>query len=139
MPRPPKMRTIRHVPGSMYFKPQGVPLSALSEEVLGLDEIEALRLSDLLGLSLEETGQRMQVSRATAGRILERARRKVATALVTGRALRIKGGPAQMPHDDPSGRQTPRGRGHAHGRVHGRGTGRENGRRRGRGGPPWGS
>ena len=131
------MRTIRHVPGSMYFKPQGVPLSALAEEVLGLDEIEALRLSDLLGLSLEETGQRMQVSRATAGRILERARRKIATALVTGRALRIQGGPAQMPHDDPSGRRMQRG--HGHGRGHGRGNGRGQGGKRGRGGPPWGS
>ena len=80
-------------PGVAYFKPRGVPLRVLDEVVLGLDEVEALRLADFEGLSHEETGERMQVSRQTVGRILEAGRRKVADALVHGKALRIEGGP----------------------------------------------
>ena len=78
-----------HEPGALYFKPRGIPMVELQEVVLGRDETEALRLADLLGLSQEEVGQRMGVSRATVGRILEAAHRKVAEALVVGKALRI--------------------------------------------------
>ncbi len=125
MPRPPLPRTVRHWPGVVYYKPQGVPLRVLQETVLGLDELEALRLADMGGLSQEETGERMNVSRATAGRILARARQKVASALVTGQALRIEGGPAMPP---PGG-------GPGMGRGGGRGTGRgRGGGRRWRGG-----
>ena len=69
----------------------------LEEVVLGLDETEALRLADLEGLSHEQVGERMEVSRPTVGRILESARRKVAEALVHGKALRISGGVTQYP------------------------------------------
>ena len=89
MPRPPKPRVVCHSPEVVYFKPRGVPLCDLEEVVLGLDETEALRLADLEGYSQEEVGRRMQVSRATVGRILEAAHRKVAEALVGGKALRI--------------------------------------------------
>ncbi len=130
MPRPHKKRTIRHVPGVVYFKPQGVPLRDLDEVVLGLDELEALRLADLVGLSHEEVGQTMHVSRATVGRILERARRKVAQALVAGRALRIEGGPARM---HTSARPRDRGPDHRQKGGHGRGRGRRNRNN----GPPW--
>lgn len=60
--------------------------------VLGLDELEAIRLADLLGLYHEEAAEHMGVSRATFGRILESARKKVAEALVFGKGLRIGGG-----------------------------------------------
>ena len=82
MPRPPKPRVVCHSPEAVYFKPRGVPLCDLEEVVLGLDETEALRLADLEGYSQEEVGEQMQVSRATVGRILEAAHRKVAEALV---------------------------------------------------------
>jgi predicted DNA-binding protein (UPF0251 family) len=58
---------------------------------VGLDETEALRLADLHGYSQQEVSEQMGVSRATVGRILESARRKVAEALVRGKALRIDG------------------------------------------------
>lgn len=58
-----------------------------------LDELEALRLADLEGLYQEDAAARMGVSRPTLGRILEAGRRKVAEALVLGKALRIEGGP----------------------------------------------
>jgi len=125
MTRPPKPRFVSKPPVVRYFKPQGVPLRELDEVTLGLDEVEALRLADREGLSQEEVGERMGVSRATVGRILESARRQVADALTSGKALRLEGGPAQfdglvdeqgrvkMPNRDGTG---PRGRGPGTGR-----------------------
>ncbi len=52
-------------------------------------EVEALRLVDLEGLSQEEAGVRMGVSRGTVWRLLHEARRKVAQALVEGRKIII--------------------------------------------------
>jgi predicted DNA-binding protein (UPF0251 family) len=52
-------------------------------------EIEALRLVDLEGLSQEQAGAKMGVSRGTVWRLLQSARRKVAQALTEGRALAV--------------------------------------------------
>lgn len=51
------------------------------------DELESLKLCDMEGLTQEQAGQKMGVSRGTVQRILTRARKKVAEALVTGAAL----------------------------------------------------
>jgi predicted DNA-binding protein (UPF0251 family) len=75
------------------FKPAGVTLAELETVEMTLDELEALRLADLEGLYQEDAAARMGISRATLGRILESARRKVAESLVHGRALCIDGGP----------------------------------------------
>lgn len=96
MSRPPKPRAVRHDPQVVYFKPAGVPLRLLEEVALGLDELEAMRLADLENLSHEAVGAMMNVSRATAGRILAEARRKVATALVNGWAIRLEGGMVEL-------------------------------------------
>ena len=52
-------------------------------------ELEAFRLVDLEGLSQEEAGQRMGVSRGTVWRLLQRARRKTAQAISEGRPIYI--------------------------------------------------
>jgi predicted DNA-binding protein (UPF0251 family) len=52
-------------------------------------ELEAFRLVDLEGLSQEETGQKMGVSRGTIWRLVQSARRKTAQALSEGRPLSI--------------------------------------------------
>ena len=52
-------------------------------------EIEALRLVDLEGLSQEQAGAEMGVSRGTVWRLLQSARRKVAQALTEGRTLAV--------------------------------------------------
>ena len=96
MSRPPKPRAVRHDPQVVYFKPAGVRLRLLEEVALGLDELEAMRLADLENLSHEDVGAMMNVSRATAGRILAEARRKVATALVNGWAIRLEGGRVEL-------------------------------------------
>lgn len=92
MPRPCCRRQIGFVPGVTYFKPAGVPLRELEEAVLALDEVEALRLADLNGLYQEEAAEKMKISRPTFSRIVEGARRKVADALINGKALRMEGG-----------------------------------------------
>lgn len=67
-------------------------MTELEELILGLEEVEALRLADMESLSMEEAAAMMKVSRHTFGRIVRRARQTVATALVQGCALRLEGG-----------------------------------------------
>ena len=89
MARPEKCRIIAcHIP-VRYFKPQGIPLHFLEEIELALDEIEAMRLTDIEGLYQVDAAARMGISRQTLGNILARAHKKVATALLEGKALRI--------------------------------------------------
>lgn len=64
-------------------------MKLLDEVRLDLDELEALRLADLEGLYQADVALRMGVSRQTVGNILERAHRKVADALLNGKALAI--------------------------------------------------
>ena len=97
MPRPHCRRFVSGSPAASVFKPAGIPLKALGEVVLALDEFEALRLTDLEQHYQEAAAGRMGISRPTLSRILDSARRKVADALVHGKALRIEGGPVQ-PH-----------------------------------------
>jgi uncharacterized protein len=92
MGRPHKKRFVSHNPGVSYFKPRGIPMVKLSENRLAIDECEALRLADYEGFSHEEAGEAMGVSRATFGRIIEKARKTVADALINGKAIRIEGG-----------------------------------------------
>jgi predicted DNA-binding protein (UPF0251 family) len=92
MPRPKKCRLVKRKPGVTFFKPQGIPLRVLEHVQITVDELEALRLSDLLGMSHEETAKELQVSRPTVTRMLARAHQALADALVNGKAIRIEGG-----------------------------------------------
>jgi predicted DNA-binding protein (UPF0251 family) len=74
------------------FKPAGVPGRELEQLPLAVDELEAIRLVDLEGLSHEQAAAEMGVSRQTVGRVLERGRAKIAEALVWGKAILIGGG-----------------------------------------------
>lgn len=97
MPRPRKHRFVSEEPRATYYKPRGIPLAALEEVVLTIDELEALRLADYKGLSQSETAQRLGVSQPTLHRILRSARSKVADALANGKSLRIEGGTYTLP------------------------------------------
>lgn len=92
MPRPKHCRYVSSAPSVTYFKPRGIPLRELEEVTLCVDELEALRLADMEGLTAIDAAQHMRVSRHTFGRTLAAARRKVAMALSQGQALRIEGG-----------------------------------------------
>lgn len=96
MPRPHCCRRVAGAPVCTLFKPAGTPGRSLAEVVLQVDELEAIRLADLEGRYQEDAAVLMNVSRQTFGRIVESARRKVAEALIQGKALRIEGGTVQM-------------------------------------------
>lgn len=96
MARPPSCRKISGTPVAGVFKPAGIPARELQFLVLSLDEFEALKLADLEGKYQEEAARLMHISRPTFGRIIESAHRKVAEALVLGKALRIEGGPVAV-------------------------------------------
>jgi len=95
MTRPKTLRQIDGIPTVKWFKPSGVKMCDLMEVSLTFDEIEALRLADFDGLYQEKVAERMGVSRQTVGRILVAARKKVAEALVNGKAIRLEGGQIQ--------------------------------------------
>jgi predicted DNA-binding protein (UPF0251 family) len=92
MVRPKKDRYVAYNPEVSYFKPRGIPMMDLEEVKLTIDEREAIRLADLWGMSHEEAGRQMGVSRATFGRILQRARKTLADALINGKAINVEGG-----------------------------------------------
>ena len=92
MARPPIERAVGGMPRVTLFKPAGVPGRDLEQLPLAVDELEAIRLVDLEGLSHEQAASAMGVSRQTVGRVLERGRAKVAEALVGGKAILIGGG-----------------------------------------------
>ncbi len=93
MPRPPRLRRVANRPPVAGFKPIGKRCADLEHLVLAADEVEALRLADLMGLYHEAAAESMGVSRVTFGRILSRSRAKVAEALISGKALLIGEGP----------------------------------------------
>jgi len=91
MPRPRKNRRICCNPSAYYFKPRGIPVFELEEIILDRDELESIRLADLLAYSHEEAAKEMKISRATFGRIVESARRKVTDGILNGKAIKING------------------------------------------------
>ena len=96
MARPLKCRRVEFLPGVTYLKPAGIPLRALDEVRLSVEEAEAIRLKDLEGLEQEQGAERMNISRPTFQRVLASGRRKIADALLNGKAIRIEGGTFEM-------------------------------------------
>lgn len=92
MPRPIKCRTITKMPNHLAFKPVGTPMEELQKVKLTLDEYEAIRLADFEELYQEDAAEKMNVSRQTFGNIVNSARKKIAEALITGKAICIEGG-----------------------------------------------
>lgn len=89
MPRPRFRRRIGWMPERRYFRPDGDDAANAAEVVLDPDEVEALRLADLEELHQEEAAESMGISRPTFGRIVASAHKKVADALVHGKAIRF--------------------------------------------------
>lgn len=89
MSRPKRDRCLRFNPEVLYFKPRGIPLSTLEEEELFHDELEALKLHDVDGLNQIEAAKKMGISQPTFGRILDKAYKKIAMAIVEGKAIKI--------------------------------------------------
>ena len=91
-PRPRMCRRIFFEPGVRHFKPAGARLAGLAETVLTMDEFEAIRLRDYEDMDQTRAARKMGISQPTFQRLYESARKKIADALVNGKAIRIEGG-----------------------------------------------
>lgn len=89
MPRPRLCRRIRFNPKVTYFKPQGIPLRFLEVVEITVEELEAIRLKNLLGLTQIEGAEKMNTSQSTFQRILCSGYKKIADALINGKAIKI--------------------------------------------------
>ena len=89
MPRPFKNRKINGLFNSDCYKPNGIPMSMLAGVELSVDELEAMRLADLENMYQDAAAQKMGVSRQTFGNIIKNAHKKVADAIINGKALKI--------------------------------------------------
>lgn len=92
MPRPVKYRKIENLPEYTYFRPAGKKRCHTEEITIKIEEFEAMRLKDIEELNQEECAEKMNVSRQTFQNIIDSARKKVATALLEGKAIHISGG-----------------------------------------------
>jgi len=92
MGRPIKFRKVEFFPEDTYFIPWGKPKCEIEEIVLKVEELEAMRLKDIEELNQEECAERMQISRQTFQNVIDSARKKIATVLTGGNAIRISGG-----------------------------------------------
>ena len=90
MPRPKLYRRLYFDPSVYYFKPQGIPMRFLVEIVLLADELEAMKLYEIDNLSQIAAAKHMSVSQPTFARILASANKKIAEALVYGKAIKIE-------------------------------------------------
>lgn len=103
--RPKHCRRIRHTLIASHFAPD---CRRSGKQVdLGLDELEALRLTDFEGFYQIDAARMMNVSRQTLGRILKSAHLKVADSLINGKRLNIRGG--NVKHQHQGGGQGSRG------------------------------
>ncbi len=92
MPRPTKWRKVEFIPNIQSFMPLDTQSDIIEENVLKIEEIEAIRLKDAEKLEQEECAEKMEVSRQTFQRILKNAREKIADSIINGKAIRIEGG-----------------------------------------------
>lgn len=89
--RPKKYRIIRFDPIINQFSPRGRP-GRPDETNLNMDEFEAIRLADFLGIQQTEAAKSMKVSQQTFSRIIRKARKKTADCLINGKIIKIQGG-----------------------------------------------
>jgi len=90
MPRHKIPRCVRFKPDVLYFKPRGIPLRELEEVVLLPDELEALKLYEVDGMEQIKAAEKMNISQPTFARLLGSANKKVADAIIKGKAIRIE-------------------------------------------------
>jgi predicted DNA-binding protein (UPF0251 family) len=89
--RPKKYRIVRQDPKISQFSPRGRP-GRPDEVDLPMDGFEAIRLTDYMGLSQKEAAVSMHISQQTFSRVLRKAHKSLANALISGSIIKIQGG-----------------------------------------------
>lgn len=92
MPRPKIRRKVCCLPRINEFNPVGGNIHPREVVIISVDEYETIRLIDNEGMSQAECSGYMNIARTTVQQIYDRARKKVARALVEGLPIRIEGG-----------------------------------------------
>ena len=92
MARTTKCRKICSFPDYYSFVPEEADIGKIETVMMSLDEYETIRLLDHEGLNQEECALRMGVARTTVTAIYESARKKLVSAVIEGKRLRIGGG-----------------------------------------------
>ncbi len=92
MARPKKDRLVNNPPLFSEFKPSGVPTRSLAKVCLNIDEYEAIRLADYLGMDQATAANEMEISRPTFARLIVEARKKISDFIINGKFLAISGG-----------------------------------------------
>ncbi|MCD4760214.1 DUF134 domain-containing protein [archaeon] len=92
MPRPRRCRKVGLKPNIDYFKPAGRRITELEEVILTVSEFESIRLKDLMDLDQGIAAKKMGISQSTFHRSIVSARKKLADAIINGKAIKIKGG-----------------------------------------------
>lgn len=91
MPRPRKLKIIGFIPDITGFSPEG-KMKNDNIIYMTLEELESIRLIDLLSLDQSNAAIEMNISRGTIQRMLNSARKKVADSLINGKGIVISGG-----------------------------------------------
>lgn len=87
-----RKRMVKEPPLLDLFKPAGTSLRTAKKVYMTLDELEALRFADYRQLEHLEASQKMNISRPTFTRLINKARHKLAQVLLEGCVLKIEGG-----------------------------------------------
>ncbi len=87
--RPKKQRILTSSPKINQFSPRGKP-GRPDETNLNADEFEAIRLADFFGMSQKEAAKSMKISQQTFSRIIKKAHKVIAEAIVKGNIIRIQ-------------------------------------------------
>ncbi len=89
--RPIKPRIVRKEPKTRQFSPRG-RIGRPGYKVLKIEEIEAIRFTDYMGLDQRESAKFMGISQQTFSRVLRNARKCLAEALINGEIIKVQGG-----------------------------------------------
>lgn len=89
--RPKKYRIVKLNPKIAQFSPRGKP-GRPDELDIPMDEFEAIRLADYMGLPQKEAAKSMRISQQTFSRIIKKAHRNIAYGLINGNTIKIQGG-----------------------------------------------
>ena len=89
--RPVKSRIIHREPGIKQFSPRG-RIGRPGYKELKFEEIESIRLIDYMELDQREAAKSMGISQQTFSRVLRKARKTLAEALINGEIIKVQGG-----------------------------------------------
>lgn len=89
--RPKKKKIVQDGSKTGHFSPRGKP-GRPDEMLVAMEEYEAIRLHDYLGMQQKEASEMMGISQQSFSRLVREARKKLADAIVNAKIIRISGG-----------------------------------------------